>query len=111
MLHAEEVETSLSLIIQPENVYMERAVKDQITFSLSSKWVYPDLCTPQRLSWHSRRRREGESGVMGDPTVASKEMGEKFLSVIIDEFVELVREIVASEHIEQTYIPLERPRL
>ena len=111
MWHAEELETSLSLVIQPENVYMEKAVKDQTTFSLSKKWISPDLHAPQRLTWHSRNRREGQSGVMGDPTVASKEMGEKFLSFIIDDFVEVIKEIVASEHIEQTYISTERPRL
>ena len=48
---------------------------------------------------------------MGDPTVASKEAGEKFLSAVIDEFVEIIKEIVASENIEQTFVPLERPRL
>jgi len=111
MLHAEELETSLSLVIQPENVYLEKAVKDNTTFSLSSKWVYPDFYAPQKLTWHSRARREGKSGVMGDPTVASKESGEKFLSAIIDEFAELIKEIVASEHIEQTFVPLDRPRL
>ena len=111
MWHAEELETSLSLVIQPENVYMEKAVKDQTTFSLSSKWVYPDFYAPQRLTWHSRNRREGQSGVMGDPTVASKEIGEKFLSAIIDDLIEIIKEIVASEHVEQTYVPIERPRL
>jgi len=109
--HAEELETSLSLVIQPDNVHMDRAVKDQTTPSLSSKWVSPDLIGRKTLTWWSRVRSEGQSGVMGDPTVASKEQGEKFLSVILDEFVELIKEIVASEHIEQTWIPLERPRL
>jgi len=109
MLHAEEVETSLSLVIQPENVHMEKAVKDQTTFSLSSRWVSPDFCAPQRLLWHSRKRREGQSGVMGDPTVASKDTGEKILSAIINEFAELIFEIVASEDVQQTFIPSEKP--
>ena len=111
MLHACELETSVSLVIQPENVYMDRAVKDQPTFSLSSKWVYPDFYAPQALTLHSRRRRDGKSGVMGDPTVASVEMGEKFLSAIIDDFVELIKAIVASENIRQSFVPVERPTL
>ncbi len=111
MKHAEELETSLSLVIQPENVNMEKAVKDRTTFSLSDRWVYPDFYAPQTLTWHSRARREGQSGVMGDPTVASRETGEKFLAAIIEDFVEVMKEIAASEHIKQTYVPTERPRL
>jgi len=111
MLHAEELETSVSLVIQPENVYMDRAVKDHTTYSLPKKWIYPDFYASQTLTLHSRRRREGKSGVMGDPTVASREMGEKFLSAIIDDFVAMIKAIVASEHIEQTFIPVERPKL
>lgn len=109
MYHAEELETSVSLIIQPENVHMERAVKDQTSFSVSKKWAFPDFHSPQRLIWHSRRRRQGESGVMGDATVASREMGEKFLAAVIGEFTELITEIVASEGVEQTFIPVRRP--
>ena len=48
---------------------------------------------------------------MGDPTVASKEMGEKFLSAIIDDFADMIEAIIASENIEQNFIPVERPTL
>lgn len=42
-LHADELETPLSLVIQPENVHMEKAIKEFPSFFLSSRWVVPDL--------------------------------------------------------------------
>jgi len=101
MFHAEELETSVSLVIQPENVNMEFAKKDFPTFSVSKKWVFPDFFAPQKLFFHSRvklpNRARGSSGVMGDATVASAKSGEKFLSAIISDLVELLVEIVESE--------------
>jgi len=103
MYHAAELETSISLVIQPENVHMEFAKKDVPTFSLSSKWVFPDFFAPQKLFYHSRAkfpsRARGSPGVMGDATVASQESGEKFLSAIINDLVEILAEIVGSEGI------------
>ena len=101
-LHADELETSLSLVIQPENVHMEKAVKDMPSYSLSSRWVVPDLQqSPNRVFYHSRKgfpKRPGEgSGVMGDPTVASRETGEKIIAAVVDDLAKIIVEIVGSE--------------
>jgi len=37
------------------------------------------------------------AGAMGDPTVASRESGEKFLAAVIADVVEVIKEIVKSE--------------
>ncbi len=100
--HAGELETSLSLVIQPENVHLEKAVKETPTFSLSSRWVLPDLQrSPDKVFYHSRKKYPkgtGQgSGVMGDPTVASRETGGEIVSAVVDDLAQIILEIVRSE--------------
>lgn len=105
--HADEMETSLSLVIQPEHVRLEKALKWFPSHSLSTKWVGRcDLVQDviPRVFYHSRGRKPrgpgdpAESqGIMGDPTVASKETGEKIISVVVDDFTKVIVEIVESE--------------
>jgi creatinine amidohydrolase len=79
--HADEIETSMMLVIAPDAVDMRAAVKD----------YRPGQSGP--LS-----RRQGEegkyspSGVWGDPTLATKEKGEVLVSALVDA---LVRDIDA----------------
>ena len=98
-LHADELETSVSLVIQPENVYLDKAVKEFPSYSLSEKWVYPDFYGPNRVFYHSRKKfpKFGTgSGVMGDPTVASRETGEKIIKAVVDDLAEIIVEVVKS---------------
>ena len=98
-LHAEELETSLSLVIQPENVHLDKAVKDVPSYSLSEKWVSPDFLGPNRVFYHSRKKfpKFGTNpGVMGDPTVASWETGEKIIKAVVDDLAEIIVEVVES---------------
>ena len=99
-LHADELETSLSLVIQPENVRMDKAVKEIPEYSLSEKWVKPDFYAPNRIFYHSRKKypKFGSGhGVMGDPTAASKETGEKIAEAVINDLAEIIVEVVDSE--------------
>lgn len=99
-LHADELETSLSLVIQPENVQMDKVKKEIPEFSLSEKWVSPDFYGQNHILFHSRGKlpRMGSGhGVMGDPTVASKATGEKVAEAIIKDLVEIIIEVVRSE--------------
>lgn len=66
-IHAGESETSLMLHIAPETVHMEKAV---------ASW--PTMPRPY-LSYGSIFRA-GESGVWGDPTIATAEKGETILN-------------------------------
>lgn len=99
-LHADELETSLSLLIQPENVQMEKAVKEFPEFSLSEKWVKPDFYGPYRLFYHSRiklPKMGSGQGVMGDPTVASQETGKQVADAVIKDLADIIVEVVNSE--------------
>ncbi len=100
-LHADEVETSVSLVIQPENVYLDKAVREYPSYSLSEKWVFPDLYGANRLFYHSRKkfpsRAKGDTGIMGDATAASKETGEKIIKAVVNNLAEIIVEVVQSE--------------
>ncbi|MBW1801790.1 MAG: creatininase family protein, partial [Deltaproteobacteria bacterium] len=90
--------TSATLVIQPENVHMDRAVKDFPSFSLSENWVKPDILGDKsKVLFHTRqkfpRRDQGSPGVMGDPTVASSETGEKVLEASSDDLARMIMEV------------------
>jgi creatinine amidohydrolase/Fe(II)-dependent formamide hydrolase-like protein len=96
------METSATMVIQPENVRIERAVKELPGFSLSSRWVQPDICgSRDRVLYHSREKfpvkSQGSSGVMGDPTVASRETGKKILEASANDLAKIIVEIVESD--------------
>ena len=68
-LHAEEIETSLMLAIDPERVSMDRAAPD-----------YPDIPADYGRSELSMGHLMG-SGVFGDPTVATAEKGRRWIRI------------------------------
>jgi creatinine amidohydrolase len=77
--HADEVETSMMLALDPEAVAMERAAPEYPEF--------PELfgLEPMKLSAFNR------SGVFGDPRPASAEKGERLIAAIAEECVRLAR--------------------
>ncbi|MFC1909917.1 creatininase family protein [Chloroflexota bacterium] len=96
-LHAEELETSVSLVIQPENVHMEKAVKDTVRFSVPEKYETPDFYGPKKMLFHSRMTFPvyGKNpGSMGDPTAASRETGDKVIQAVVNDLAEIIREVV-----------------
>lgn len=98
-LHADEIETSVSLVIQPENVYLDKATKDFPTISLSNKWAIPDFYGPNRVFYHSRKKYPKlgfGSGVMGDATLASRETGEQIIKAVVNDLAEIIVEVVKS---------------
>jgi len=103
--HADELETSMMLVIKPEKVQMEKAVKWEPKFSLPKKFAFPDLFGPSKMLFHSRRTMpcrdfNDRPGVMGDPTVATKETGEQILNATVDNLAELIVAIVKSEEMD-----------
>jgi creatinine amidohydrolase len=100
-LHAEETETSLCMVIEPDKVDINKASIDYPVFSLSSKWATPDFRGMNKyLFYHSRNKmpRFGKStGVMGDAITASRETGDKIIKAVVHDLVEIVKEIAAYE--------------
>jgi creatinine amidohydrolase len=94
-MHAGEIMTSIVLAIRPDLVNMKRAIKEYTkarieTFDqvLSSKVKFKDRV----VTVYHRSDEVTESGVMGDPTEATKEKGEKILGRMVDYISDFVEE-------------------
>ena len=94
-LHAEELETSLLLLLRPDLVDMKRAVKE------IPPYLSKGLTTPNFLEWlrvfttEKFLGRDPKTGIVGDATLASKEKGEKILAMMVDVLVEAVKHATA----------------
>lgn len=86
-IHAGDAETSLLLAILPDTVKMERAVAEyppepagllSLERKLPIPWVTRDL---------------SKSGVIGDPTPATKEKGDRILDSLSDGWVQVIQEV------------------
>ncbi|OXT09235.1 creatinine amidohydrolase [Thermoanaerobacterium thermosaccharolyticum] len=80
MFHACEFETSLMLALRPDLVDMNKAVKE---YPLKPLLYGKSTISLENLS---------ESGVYGDPTIASEEKGNNMLKVIVEKMVNYVYE-------------------
>ncbi len=88
--HAGEYETALMLHLRPELVHMERAVREIGQLKLTYfNW---DLGGPSALSWQDWWSRMSESGVCGDPTVATAEFGRAVFETTVENLVRFVRD-------------------
>ncbi|MGD2110199.1 MAG: creatininase family protein [Phycisphaerae bacterium] len=88
-IHAGEIETSTAMAVRPALVRMEKARKYVPRFS--SKYL--DFSSKRSVDWYARTAKLSNSGVMGDPTKASREKGEKMWAVMIKNLVELVEHL------------------
>jgi creatinine amidohydrolase len=90
MSHACELETSLYLALQPELVQMDKAVREIPDWNEN---VWNDWPGGGPLSYWPHWSGFSESGVMGDPTVASAEKGRMFLERAREEAAGFIAEV------------------
>lgn len=88
-VHAGELETSTTMAIRPHLVPMEKAKKFVPRFSSG----YLDFTSRRYVEWFARTSRISGSGVMGDPTKASREKGERIWKVVVANMVEFVEQL------------------
>ncbi len=88
-VHAGETETSESLAIRPHLVKMERARK--LVPKFSSRYL--DFSSKRGVLWYAYTRKISSTGVMGDPTKASAEKGQKIWEIMIAHLVALVEDL------------------
>lgn len=88
-IHAGDAETSLMLAILPEQVKMDAAIAE-----------YPPeqpegslLSIEGKLSFAWATRDLSKSGVVGDPTVATKEKGDRILESVSDGWVRVIKDV------------------
>ncbi len=84
--HADEVETSIHLYLQPERVYMERATPAYGT----GRQRYPGYA-PGLFSRDKKDPAFSETGHFGDPTLATKEKGKEVLRIMTAEWLKALR--------------------
>jgi creatinine amidohydrolase len=85
--HADELETSIHLVLQPERVHMERAVP-------GSRPEGPPPGPGYRPGFLARDPRDpgyAPSGVSGDPTLATEEKGRRVLALLTREWLAALR--------------------
>jgi creatinine amidohydrolase/Fe(II)-dependent formamide hydrolase-like protein len=98
--HAGEYETSTALATRPHLVFLEHATREDPRFD--SRFL--DFDSDVSLEWFVRTARISDSGVLGDPTLATAEKGHRIWKITIDNLVELV------EHLKGTPLSdLHRP--
>ncbi len=97
-IHAGDIETSTTLAIRPEMVQMEKAKDATLTFGSD----YLNFDNSRSVNWYVRTSKISESGVMGDPTKATAEKGQKMWDVMIRNLVSFVDEI-KTKSLEELY--------
>lgn len=101
-VHAGEIETSTSLALRPHLVDLKQAKKFVPHFS----GRYLNFSSKRSVEWNARTEKISKTGVLGDPTKASVEKGEKIWEVMIKnltEFVEQLKGMTLSEIYERRY--------
>ncbi len=97
-IHAGEIETSTTLAIRPQMVDMEKAVNETMNFGSS----YLDFTSERGVAWYVKTKIISDSGVMGDPTKANVEKGNKMWEIMIAQLVRFVEEVKKS-NVEDLY--------
>jgi creatinine amidohydrolase len=93
MAHAGELETSLYLYLDASRVRMKEA-KKEIGLP-ASQFIWLDLMNSSPVLMMDHWSRFSKGGVVGDPTLASKEKGEKIFEAVVQALIDLVKEFKA----------------
>ncbi|NEP17033.1 MAG: creatininase family protein, partial [Leptolyngbya sp. SIO4C1] len=88
-IHAGDAETSVMLSILPEQVQMDKAVKEYPAGLPQDSLLSMEGALP--FSWTTRDL--SQSGVLGDATVASSEKGDRIMASVVDGWVAVLKDI------------------
>jgi creatinine amidohydrolase/Fe(II)-dependent formamide hydrolase-like protein len=88
-VHAGEIETSTSLAVRPDLVRLEAARKSIPHFSSR----YLNFSSKRGIGWYAHTSRLSATGVMGDPTKATREKGERMWDLMIKNLAEFVEDL------------------
>lgn len=98
MGHALEAETSMALAMQPHNVKLDRATSGNRKLPLSEKYLGASgMDRSKGVIYCTGISGWEESGIMGNPTLASKEEGEKIIEATRDHLADIVMQIMQQE--------------
>lgn len=97
-VHAGEAETSTSLATRPNLVKMERAKTSIPEFSTR----YLNFSSKRGVPWYAYTKRISETGIMGDPSKATAEKGEKMWEIMIAHLVSFIEDLKGTS-LEEIY--------
>ncbi|MFC1902544.1 creatininase family protein [Chloroflexota bacterium] len=93
--HALEGETSKALIIEPQNVHLDKAQIGARELPLSERYIGAHgMDRSKGVIYCSGLKGFEKTGTFGDPTMASKEEGEKILLAQISDLVDIIGQAV-----------------
>jgi creatinine amidohydrolase/Fe(II)-dependent formamide hydrolase-like protein len=87
--HAGEMETSTALAVRPELVYMKKVKKAVPRFTSR----YLNFSTSRSVEWYTQTEKISRSGVLGDPTKATSEKGERLWQIMVEHLIRLVDDL------------------
>ncbi len=90
-VHGGEFETSTALATRPQLVRTDRMRPSVPSFS--SKYL--DFTERNSVEWYARTARFSDSGVLGDPTRATRDKGEKLWAIMINHLVAFLEDLKA----------------
>ncbi|MEO7650459.1 MAG: creatininase family protein, partial [Bryobacteraceae bacterium] len=90
MAHGCELETSVLLYLRGDLVQMEHAARD-INFQ-RTEFFYWDLQSPSPVVFQEFFSRYSRTGTVGDPTKATRDKGERFVTAVVDRMMALLKE-------------------
>jgi creatinine amidohydrolase/Fe(II)-dependent formamide hydrolase-like protein len=88
-VHAGEIETSTSLAVRPDQVRLDKALRSVPKFSSR----YLNFTSKRAVMWYGHTHKISSSGVLGDPTRASAEKGQKIWEIMMAHLVALVEDL------------------
>jgi creatinine amidohydrolase len=88
--HADEIETSIMLAIQPEIVDMTKAEREEPSLPKPLSFEPEDMA---RISFAWNARELTKSGVIGDPAIASAETGRTLLDFATETISKTINEL------------------
>jgi creatinine amidohydrolase len=101
MWHADEAETAVGLYLYPEYIDMSKAVAGGGQPLIDRKFIIaPGMAPRPGMMYHFEgtfarpEYKELENGVIGDPTKATREKGEKLVTRVVDYVCDLVDDIM-----------------
>lgn len=101
MWHADEAETSVGLYLYPQYIDMEKAVAGGGEPLIDRRFVIaPGQVPGPGMMYHFEgtfarpEYKELENGVIGDPTKATREKGERVVTALVDHVAALVEDIM-----------------
>ncbi len=89
--HALEIETSMTLVIEPQNVKLDKAVKSNRKLPLPERYIgVTGGDNSKGIIYHTGVKGFEKTGIYGDPTMASKEEGQKILSAVVNDLADII---------------------